>query len=69
VSVAQTVTTAFVIEGVSVFVGERVSPNTNVVIEGGFVRAVGSQIPKRWRHLPVIRGAGATEIVDSISSL
>ena len=51
---------SFVIRHARVFDGEHVLPDTTVVVDTGMVRVVDRQVPDRWRHLPVIEGAGAT---------
>ena len=51
---------SFVVRHARVFDGQRVLPDTNVVVDAGVVRAVDRQVPDRWRHLPVIDGTGAT---------
>ena len=57
---SQSAGSSFVIRHVRVFDGQRVLPDTNVVVDAGVVRAVDRQVPDRWRNLPVVDGTGAT---------
>lgn len=51
---------SFVVRQASVFDGERLLPETNVVVDGGIIRVVDRQVPERWRRLPSVDGSGAT---------
>lgn len=53
------ISTNFLVAHVRVFDGEHVHENTKVAVEGGIIRAIGSELTA-WGHLPVIDGTGAT---------
>ncbi len=57
---SQSAGSSFVVRHVRVFDGQRVLPDTNVVVDAGVVRAVNREVPDRWRNLPVVDGTGAT---------
>lgn len=57
---SEAVSSSFVVRHASVFDGERLLVDTNVVVDDGIVRVVDRQVPDRWRRLPSVDGTGAT---------
>jgi imidazolonepropionase-like amidohydrolase len=57
----------FLVAHARVFDGERIHEDTQVAVEAGIIRAVGSDLTA-WRHLPVVDGTGATLIPGLIDA-